>query len=59
MGNQARKEQASGNRHLDLAGVDHLLSEVVLVLADGTIPSADSLVLAHHDVFGNLVQESR
>lgn len=42
---------------LDLAHRNHLLSEVILVLADATIPSFDSLVFAHHDVFGNLVEQ--
>jgi hypothetical protein len=43
---------------LDSAGSDHLLPQVVLVLGNGSIPSADGLVLAHHDVLGDLVKQS-
>jgi len=39
-------------------GRRHLLAEVVLVLADRAVPPADSLVLADHDVLGNLVEET-
>lgn len=49
------------NSHLsDLDGSSglHLLAQVVLVLRDGSVPAADGLVLADHDVLGNLVKES-
>ena len=36
----------------------HLLAEVVLVFTDGAIPAADGLVLADHDVLGDLVEET-
>lgn len=42
---------------LDGAGGDHLLLQVLLVLADAAVPAGDGLVLAHHDVFGDLVEE--
>lgn len=41
---------------LNLSHCHHLLPQVVLVLADGSIPSSDGLVLTDHDVLGNLVQ---
>lgn len=31
---------------------------MVLVLANGAVPSSDSLVLAHHDVLRDLVKET-
>ena len=43
---------------LDGAGRNHLLPQVVLVLRDPAIPSADGLVLAHHDVLGDFVEQS-
>ena len=43
---------------LDCSGADHLLSEVVLVLGDGTVPCADSLVLTDENLLGNLVEQS-
>ena len=43
--------------HLESTGGSHLLTEVVLVLADSTIPPTDSLVFADHDVLGNLVEQ--
>lgn len=43
---------------LDLAHGNHLLSQIVLVLADRAIPPFDRLVLAHHDVFGDLIEQS-
>jgi hypothetical protein len=45
--------------YLHLTHGHHFLSEIVLVLADAAIPSFDRLVLAHHDVLGNLVEQSR
>lgn len=36
----------------------HLLSEIVLVLSDGSIPLAYRSVLTHEDILSNLVQES-
>lgn len=44
---------------LDGAGSNHLLLQVLLVLADAAVPAGDGLVLAHHDVLGDLVEESR
>lgn len=43
---------------LDSTGADHLLSEVVLVLGDGAVPCADSLVLTNKNLLGNLVEQS-
>ena len=43
---------------LDGAGSNHLLLQVLLVLADAAVPAGDSLVLAHHDVLRDLVEES-
>lgn len=43
---------------LDRSGRDHLLAQVVLVLADRAIPRLDRLVLAHQDLLRNLVQQS-
>ena len=45
-------------RNLDGAGSNHLLLQVLLVLADAAVPAGDGLVLAHHDVLGDLVEES-
>ena len=38
--------------------MEHLLAQVVLVLADAALPLSGSLVLADHDVLGDLVEES-
>ena len=43
----------------DGAGVDHLLAQVVLVLADGAVPFLDGLVLADENLLGDLVKETR
>ena len=43
---------------LDLSHGQHLVPEVVLVLSNGAVPAADGLVLADHDVLGDLVEES-
>jgi hypothetical protein len=45
-------------RHLEGTKRRHLLSEMVLVLADAAVPSSDCLVFTHHDVLGNLVEQS-
>ena len=39
-------------------GGEHLLTEVVLVLSNRTVPSGGGLVLTDHDVLGNLVEKS-
>lgn len=44
-------------QHLNLPHRDHLLPQVVLVLANAAVPSSDRLVLADHDVLGNLVKQ--
>lgn len=44
--------------NLDSSGIHHLLTQVVLVLSNGAVPSANSLVFAYQDVLGNLVQKS-
>ena len=36
----------------------HLLSQVVLVLPNAAIPPSHCLVLAHHDILCNLVEQS-
>ena len=38
--------------------LDHLLPQVVLVLGNAAVPPGDGLVLAHHDVLGDLVEQS-
>lgn len=43
---------------LDGTGSNHLPLQVLLVLADAAVPAGDGLVLAHHDVLGDLVEES-
>ena len=50
--------QAGIKKTLDGAGSNHLLLQVLLVRADAAVPAGDGLVLAHHDVLGNLVEES-
>ena len=45
-------------RALDGARSNHLLLQVLLVRADAAVPAGDGLVLAHHDVLGDLVEES-
>jgi len=35
----------------------HLLPQVVLVVPNGAVPSADGLVLAYHDVLRNLIKQ--
>ena len=42
----------------DLPLRDHLLTEIILVLADRTVPPSNRLVLADHDVLGDFVQQS-
>lgn len=37
---------------------NHLLSQMVLVFGDTAVPSGNGLVLAHHDILGNLVEQS-
>lgn len=44
--------------NLDSTCLDHLLAEIVLVLSNTAIPSADGLVFTHHNILGNLVQKS-
>ena len=44
---------------LDGAGSEHLLLQMFLVFADAAIPPCSGLVLAHHDVLCNLVEQSR
>jgi hypothetical protein len=43
---------------LDRVAGQHLLAQVVLVLADGALPLSGGLVLADHNVLGNLVEKS-
>lgn len=43
---------------LDSTLGNHLLAEVVLVFTNAAVPAADGLVLADHDVLGDLVEES-
>lgn len=44
---------------LDGTGRNHLLAEMVLVLADAAIPGLDGLVFAHENLLGNLVEQSK
>lgn len=43
---------------LNGTGRQHLVTEVVLVVTDGAVPAADSLVLTDHDVLSNLIEET-
>ena len=43
---------------LESTGRRHLLAEVVLVLANASVPPADGLVFADHDILRNLVEQS-
>ena len=45
-------------RPLHLAHGYHLLPQVVLVLANATIPPSDCLVLTNQDIFRNLIEQS-
>ena len=45
-------------QRLNGAGSQHLLAQVLLVLADRAVPARDGPVLAHHDVLGDLVEQS-
>jgi hypothetical protein len=47
-----------GHRSLEDTLLDHLLLQVHLVFANGAGPLAHRLVLAHHDVLRNLVEQS-
>ena len=42
---------------LNCTSRNHLLAQVVLVLADRAIPLLDGLVLAHENLFRNLVEQ--
>jgi hypothetical protein len=44
--------------HLKSTKRRHLLSEMVLVLANSSVPSSNCLVFAHHDVLCDLVEQS-
>jgi hypothetical protein len=55
---KAKQEQMTLRATLHLAHGNHLLPEIVLVVANGAVPSSDSLVLTHHDILGNLVEQS-
>jgi hypothetical protein len=46
-----------GMLSLHLTHRHHFLAKIILVLADTTVPSLDRLVLAHHDVSGDFVQQ--
>jgi hypothetical protein len=48
----------TGSEPLNLALGDHLLAEVVLVLSNGAVPTADGLVFTDHNVLSNLVKKS-
>jgi len=52
------KQQFLAERSLDGVAGKHLLAKVVLVLANGAVPSPGCLVLADHNVLGNLVEKS-
>jgi hypothetical protein len=45
------------NNHLESIVGEHLLPQMVLVLADAAVPPGHRLVLADHDVFCDLVEE--
>jgi len=44
--------------HLNSTHRQHLLPQVVLVFPDAAVPPSNRLVLADHNVFGNLVEKS-
>ena len=50
--------KAREKTRLDSASGKHLLLQVLLVLADRAVPAGDRLVLAHHDVLRDLVEQS-
>lgn len=54
----SRRSCVRDEKSLDSTGSNHLLLQVLLVLADAAVPAGDGLVLAHHDVLGDLVEES-
>jgi hypothetical protein len=53
-----KRTNCHASRSLDRVAGQHLLAQVVLVLADGALPLSGGLVLADHDVLGDLVEES-
>ena len=55
---QKWKQRVNTQRDLNLALCQHLFSQMLLVFANATIPSANSLLLAHHDVLGNFIKKS-
>ena len=36
----------------------HLLSQILFIISNTAVPPPYGLVLAHHDVFGNLIQQT-
>lgn len=44
--------------NLDGTSCHHLLPQMIFVLSNGTWPFSDGLILAHHDVLSNLVEQS-
>ena len=51
------KKKTDIRRCLDGAFGDHVLAQMVLVLPDATVPTPNGLVLAHHNVLGDLVKQ--
>jgi len=47
-----------GNAALHRTRGHHLLPQMVLIFSNRAVPSPNSLVLAHHNVLGNLVEQS-
>ena len=43
---------------LNRTGRNHLLPEIVLVLSNIAIPPSNSLVLTHHDILCNFIEQS-
>lgn len=42
--------------HSNLTHRNHLLPQIVLILSNRAIPSPNRLILAHHDILGNLIK---
>jgi len=51
----SQKKKNKRKSLLHASSCQHLLPEVVLVLANGAVPLVNRPVLAHEDVLGNLV----
>lgn len=55
-GRRSSRVDVLGHGNSDAARLQHLLPQVILVIADAAIPPRHCLLLADHDIFGNLVE---